>query len=107
MEKLDKLTARDFDVNETLSILKSSGSIFWSWGVSKLIAYKTTKALMIRVHGHHHNGWVFITLAWDDTYTVNLLTTHRNVVKTFEGVYFDMLVDVIDNAVEKIEDYKF
>ena len=63
------------------------------------------KGLMFKVNGHHHKGYVLITLDWMDTYDVHLVTTHGNIVKSFEMVYFDMLVEIIDNNIERIEEY--
>lgn len=104
MKNLTELVQREFNTNETLQLLKGSGSIFWSWGVSKLINYNN-EGLLLRVHGNHHNGWVFVILGWNDTYTVHYLNQRYNVVSTSTDIYFDMLVDEIDNRVERIESY--
>lgn len=105
MEKLQSLTEREFNTSETLQLLKASGSVFWSWGVSKIINYNN-EGLLLRVHGHHHNGWVFIILQWNDTYRVHYLSTQYNVKDTANEIYFDMLVDTIDKRVEFVEGYK-
>ena len=105
MKNLNELTQREFNTNETLQLLKASGSVFWSWGVSKVINYNN-EGLLIRVNGHHHNGWVFITLAWNDTYTVHIVNQRYNVKESIEDIYFDMLVECIDKKVEYIQDYK-
>ena len=36
---------------------------------------------MFKVNGHHHKGWVLITLAWNDTYTLRFFSTQFNEVK--------------------------
>jgi hypothetical protein len=109
--KVVELGKRDFNPDGTLSVLKSNMSIFWSWGVSKLFRVQNKEeryvGLLLKVSGHHHKGWVLITLSWDDTYTVHIINNVGRVLDTFETVYFDDLVEVIDNRIEKIEDYKF
>lgn len=106
MEKLKELTQRDFNVQETYQLLKASGSIMWSWGVSKLVNYED-EGLLLKVNGHHHKGWVFIVLAWNDTYTIHYLNNRYKVLETQTDIYFDVLVSTIDDRIERIYDYKF
>jgi len=103
---IDTKLEREFDVKETLSVLKSNMSIYWSWGVSQLFQHKS-KTLMLKVNGYVHSGWVMITLGWDDTYTFRLLNNQYNEVSKETGVYCDMLRDMIDTRVEKQANYKF
>ncbi|GHA43530.1 hypothetical protein GCM10007103_25850 [Salinimicrobium marinum] len=105
MKHLQTLTEREFNTNETLQLLKASGPVFWSWGVSEIINYNN-EGLLLRVKGHHHSGWVFIILQWNDTYRVHYLNQRYNVKDSASEIYFDMLVNEIDTRVEKIEDYK-
>ncbi|MBZ9731537.1 hypothetical protein LB467_17770 [Salegentibacter sp. JZCK2] len=106
MKDLQTLTEREFNTTETLQLLKASGSVFWSWGVSKIINYNN-EGLLLKVQGHHHNGWVFIVLAWNDTYTVHYLNQRYNVKDSSSEIYFDMLTEEIDRKVERIDNYKF
>jgi hypothetical protein len=106
INKIQDLLKMEFNVRETLSVLKHNQSIFWSWGVSRLTNVMN-KGLMFKVNGHHHKGYVLITLDWSDTYNVHLITTHGNIVKSFDMVYFDDLVEIIDNNVERIKEYQF
>ncbi len=103
-ELLQSVGEREFNLQETMALLKGSGSIYWSWGVSKLMNFEN-KVLTLKVNGHHHKGYVFISLAWNDTYTVNIVSTHNNVKNTFKEVYFDMLVNTIDKEIEYVKDY--
>jgi hypothetical protein len=41
-----------------------------------------------------------VTLGWDDVYQVHFVSNDYKLKKSIEGVYFDMLVDVIDGFVE-------
>lgn len=93
-----------FDVNETMRVLTHNRNIFYSWGVSK----RTTvlgKGLILQVHGRRHSGDVLITLGWDDTYQVRIMSNRGTVLHHFEMVYVDMLVQVIDNHIEYIPEY--
>ena len=65
------------------------------------------KGLLMKVNGHHHKGYVFITLGYEDLHKVHIISTHGNVKQTIEGIFFDMLSEIIDNRIEKIKDYVF
>ena len=101
MKFISEIGQRQFDMAQTWAQL-TMGNKFWvvgSWGVSKKVNYGN-KVLMLQVNGAHHKGKVYITLAWDDTYTVYITTNQNTVLKKFEMIYFDMLTDVIDGFVE-------
>ena len=104
-ELLKSVGEREFNLNETMSILKRSGAVLMSWGANNFVNYQN-KVLAFKVNGHHHKGLVLISLAWNDTYTVTIASTQNNVKKTYNEVYFDMLVDTIDTHIEMVEEYK-
>lgn len=95
---------REFNPNETLSLLNRYGYRFWSWGANgfKNIA---NKALFFKVQGHHHKGYVLITLNAADLYDVRLFTTTGKVKHTLTDLFFDQLFDAIDEKVERIAAY--
>lgn len=105
-ESVMKLVLEEFDTNETLHILKSNPSIFMSWGVEKVFSVDG-RGLMIKMNGHHHCGWVLITLSWDDWYRVHILTEGGEVLDSYSEVCFDELLQIIDDRVERIEEYEF
>lgn len=109
MTKLNKifetLTQRDFDVNETLQVVKSPINIYWSWGVEKVVNYYD-KGLILIVNGHHHKGIVFIRLSWNDTYSYYLLNDDGTIKVEKNEVYFDQLQELLDIDIEYIESYK-
>jgi hypothetical protein len=78
----------------------SDKSALMAWGAKSFCALSENKTrvggLSFQVNGLTHKGWVTIELDWLDTYTVIFNNRKREVVKTAEGVYCDMLVDVID-----------
>lgn len=71
-----------------------------AWGARNFSAISESKefqgGLAFQVNGITHQGWVKICLRWVDDYTIIFINKNREVVKTFEGAYCDMLVDVID-----------
>jgi hypothetical protein len=75
-------------------------SALMAWGAKNFAAVGSTKeyqgGLSFQVNGLTHKGWVTIKLRWVDDYTIIFTNKKRQVVKTVEGAYCDMLVDVID-----------
>lgn len=102
---LDKVE-RDFNPQDTLRILQHNKIIFYTWGVSKMMNLQN-KGLIIKVSGNHHKGWVLITLGWEDLYKVFILSNKGDVLDKYDGIFFDDLVEVIDNRIEKISKYRF
>ena len=95
---------REFYPGETIKLLNMYGFRFWSWGASGFINLNN-KGLVFKVKGHHHKGYVCINLAWNDTYTVRLISTQGNEKFKQEEVYCDMLFDVLDEQIERIPEY--
>lgn len=75
-------------------------SALLAWGAKNFSAINECKeyqgGLAFQVNGIVHKGWVKICLRWVDDYTIIFINKNREVVKTFEGAYCDMLVSVID-----------
>jgi hypothetical protein len=105
-DKMTELLQREFDLNETLMVLKSPINIYWTWGVEKIYNVKN-QGLILKVNSHHWKNFVLVTLAWNDTYTVSLLDEELNPTKTITEIYFDMLQNTIDREIEFIEEYKY
>jgi hypothetical protein len=110
-EKIDFQTitkgCRDLNFQELMQLLKLNISIFWSWGAHNFIvdSAKRTRMFRMNVQGHHHKGHVYIFVNGSDLFDVYLTTTQGTIKKKIEGLYFDQLVDWIDENVEKIPDY--
>lgn len=79
---------------------------FWSWGVSKRVNV-FNKGLLLYVNARRFKGYILIALDWSDTYDVHLITPRGKVVKSFEGVYFDVLNQTIDDEIENIPENQF
>ena len=98
---LDELTKNTltFSIKECLQQIAIDKIVFFSWGVSMRANY-FDKALLLKVSGKYFKGWVAVTLAWDDTYTVSFIKQSGKVEKTTEGIYCDMLQEYVDGVVE-------
>jgi hypothetical protein len=97
---------REFNTLETLAVLTHNQPIYFSWGVSNRVNFNN-KALVLKSNARRHKGYIVITLAWNDTYSVYLVSTHGTLKKEFKEVYFDTLVETIDNEIEKVPEYSF
>jgi hypothetical protein len=102
---LSSAPERSFDPKETMQWVTANKLWVMSWAARKFSQYEN-KALFFTVSGYLHNGIVLITLAWDDTYTVRLLSTQWNEKAKFENVYCDELAELIDEKVERIKEYE-
>lgn len=71
-----------------------------AWGAVQFAAVSPSKdyqgGLAFQVNGLTHQGWVKVCLRYVDDYTISFIDVNREVVKTVEGCYCDMLVPVID-----------
>jgi hypothetical protein len=101
MMELLPLCKREFNTLETISLLKHDMNIFYSWGVSSLLNYNN-KGLLFTVNGRYHKGYVFISLDFNDTYTVDIINFEGIILNTYEMIYFDMLTEIIDNRIETV-----
>jgi hypothetical protein len=104
-EVLKSVVERDFNQQETMQWLKANPLWLMTWAARDFTRFGD-KALFFKVSGHHHKGIVLITLGWDDTYTVRLLSSQWNEKAKFENVYCDELAELIDTKVERIADYE-
>ena len=96
---------REFNVQETMQQLRHFGGMrLLSWGLHNAFNL-ANRGLKFTVNGNHHKGDVLIVLDASDTYTVFILNLRGRVLDKYEQVYFDDLFDIIDERIEKIEEY--
>lgn len=89
------------------SILKIQITVFMSWGVEPKSMKVIENGLEFKCNGFKHAGTVQIVLdAGKDLFEVHLISGNGKKVKTIEDVFLDNLVSVIDENIEKTEDYK-
>ena len=87
-----------------LSIFKTQLMVVWSWGFNSPIAIEN--GLRFKVQGFKFHGVVEVKYnEGSDLFDVSFIKAGK-VVKTIDGVFFDMLVETIDYYVEKTADYE-
>jgi len=89
------------------TILTSQPIILMSWGVDLKTVKTIELGLEFHVQGFKHRGLVRVTLNEGlDLFEVSLIDENDKIVNTIESVLCDNLVAVIDDAVEKCENYQ-
>lgn len=89
------------------SILKTQITIFMSWGIEPKSMKVIDGGLEFECNGFKHTGKVQIVLdEGKDLFEVHLISENGEKIKTIEDVFLDNLVSVIDENIEKTEDYK-
>ena len=86
-----------------MTILKTQLMVVWSWGFHQPMALEN--GLRFKVTGFKFRGVVDVVYnEGRDLFDVSFIKSNK-VVKSIDGVFFDMLVDVIDDFVEHTPDY--
>ena len=89
------------------AILTSRPIILMSWGVDPKTVRTIELGLEFHVQGFKHTGLVRVTLNEGlDLFEVSLIDENDKIVNTIESVFCDNLVAVIDDAVEKTDNYE-
>lgn len=89
------------------AILTSQPIILMSWGVDPKTVKTIELGLEFHVQGFKHRGLVKVTLNEGlDLFEVSLIDENDKIVNTIESVFCDNLVAVIDDAVEKCQNYE-
>ena len=87
-----------------LSIFKTQLMVIYSWGFHQPMALEN--GIRFKVTGFKFKGIVDVVYnEGRDLFDVSFIKRNK-VRKSIDGVYFDMLVDTIDDFVEKTSDYK-
>ena len=86
---------------------------FWSWGANHFVADfdKVERdlcwSLRFSVTGRKFRGHVYIVLNGADLYDIYYTTTHGTIKMIDKDIYADQMNEIIDNRIEKIDDYSF
>lgn len=89
-----------------MSIFSTQPNVVMSWGVCKFRALQGNSGIIFHVQGYKFNGWVKIVYdEGADLFNVFYLSNLGKTVKEQKGIYFDELVNTIDEYVEKTPDY--
>lgn len=88
-----------------MSILRSQLMVVFSWGFNSPMAIEN--GLQFNVEGYKHKGKVRVMYNEGlDLFEVTLLNADGSVKEKANEVYFDALVETIDDMVEMVPDYK-
>ena len=78
-----------------------------SWGIDPKTVKTIELGLEFYVQGFKHRGLVIVTLnEAEDLFEVTLIDDNGTTVDTIQSVFCDNLVAVIDDAVEKTDNYE-
>lgn len=89
-----------------LSIFSTQPYVVMSWGVCKFAALQGDSVIIFHVQGYKFNGWVKVLYdEGSDLFNIIYLSNKGDTVNEQKGIYFDELVNTIDNYVEKTQDY--
>lgn len=102
------ITEHDVEIGQyILTILKTRLDIVASWGLDPKTLRPIKYGIQFHVQGFKHTGMVQVTLnEGEDLFEVCLISESGEVMEIHESIFLDNLVSVIDNAVEKTEDYE-
>ena len=90
--------------NYIISIFKTNMSVIFSWGFNSPIGLEN--GLRFSVNGFKHKGNVAVRYNDGlDLFDIEILTFENEVIENIDGVYFDQLIEIIDNRVELAENY--
>ena len=105
---MENNTNRNLELaNYIWEILKTRIEIIMSWGIDPGQAKVIDCGMEIHIQGFLHTGFLQITLnEGTDLFEITLLSENRETVKFIDGIYLDCLVDTIDRAVEKCDNYE-
>ena len=107
-EKIDlkKAVCREMSIKEIHQVVASSGlNRAGSWGFHNAVETVKNKAYRFTVNGHHHKGHVHIVLNFMDTFDIYYTSNQGTIKKKSKGIYIDMLIDVLDKEIERIDEY--
>lgn len=103
---------RDFDYNLKIAeyifeIFKSNLPVVWSWGIDPASIQVIDRGVKFHVQGFKHKGYVLVVYnEGEDLFEVSLINENDITVKTIESIFLDNLISVIDENIEKCENYE-
>ena len=90
-----------------LSIFRTNPFVVMSWGINPASITIVDVGVKMHVQGFLHTGYVQIQLnEGEDLFEVMLISEDGETLKTIEHIFVDNLISVIDDAVEKCENYQ-
>ena len=93
--------------NYIFSIFRSNPFVVMSWGINLASINIVEVRVKFHVQGFIHTGYVQVVLnEGEDLFEVTLISEEGETLKTIEHIFVDNLICVIDDAVEKCENYQ-
>ena len=90
-----------------LSIFRTNPFVVMSWGINPASITIVEVGVKFHVQGFIHTGYVQVVLnEGEDLFEVTLISEEGETLKTIEHIFVDNLISVIDDAVEKCENYQ-
>ena len=90
-----------------LSIFRTNPFVVMSWGINPASITIVEVRVKFHVQGFIHTGYVQVVLnEGEDLFEVTLISEDGETLKTIEHIFVDNLICVIDDAVEKCENYQ-
>ena len=90
-----------------LSIFRTNPFVVMSWGIDPASITIVEVGMKFHVQGFIHTGYVQVVLnEGEDLFEVTLISEEGETLKTIEHIFVDNLISVIDDAVEKCENYQ-
>ena len=90
-----------------LSIFRTNHFVVMSWGINPATITIVDVGVKFHVQGFIHTGYVQVVLnEGEDLFEVTLISEEGETLKTIEHIFVDNLICVIDEAVEKCENYQ-
>ncbi len=90
-----------------LSIFRTNPFVVMSWGINPATITIVKVGVRFHVQGFIHTGYVQVVLnEGEDLFEVTLISEKGETLKTIEHIFVDNLISIIDDAVEKTEDYE-
>ena len=90
-----------------LSIFRTNPFVVMSWGINPASIEVVDLGVKFHVQGFKHKGFLQVHLnEGEDLFEVTLISEEGETLKTIEHIFVDNLIPVIDDAVEKCENYQ-
>ena len=90
-----------------LGILRTNPFVVMSWGLNPASIEVVDLGVKFHVQGFKHKGFVQVVLnEGEDLFEVTLISEKGEIVNTIEHIFVDNLISIIDDAVEKCENYE-
>ena len=90
-----------------LGIFRTNPFVVMSWGINPASIEVVDLGVKFHVQGFKHKGFVQVVLnEGEDLFEVTLISEEGETLNTIEHIFVDNLICIIDDAVEKTEDYE-